>query len=74
MLAGALPMLVVTLGLVLSPQVGSRTASILLGVLGFGGLAGFIVALWLFRVIQADLALLKQATWAYGTKRDFRQE
>ncbi|MBA3493665.1 MAG: toll/interleukin-1 receptor domain-containing protein, partial [Gammaproteobacteria bacterium] len=48
MLAGALPMLVVTLGLVLSPQVGSRTASILLGVLGFCGLAGFIVALWLF--------------------------
>ncbi|MGH8470224.1 MAG: toll/interleukin-1 receptor domain-containing protein [Gammaproteobacteria bacterium] len=69
-MAGALPMLVLTLGLVLGPQVGSRWASMLLGILGFGSLVGFILALWLFGAIQANIALLKEATWAYGAKRD----
>ena len=72
-MAGALPMLVLTLGLVLGPQVGSRWASMLLGILGFGSLVGFILALWLFRAIQANIALLKEATWAYGAKRDDQQ-
>jgi hypothetical protein len=69
-IAGALPILVLALGLILGPSVGSRWATILLGICGFVGFAGFISALWLFQEIQSDIVLLKEATLAYGTKFD----
>jgi len=61
MLAGALPMLTITLGLTLDPLAGSTGHSTLLGMLGLGGLGGFVLAIRLFRSIQSDLELLKQA-------------
>lgn len=67
-MSGALPMLVLALGLILGSSVGSRSATILLGISGFIGVAGFIFALFLFQAIQADIALLKEATLAYGSK------
>ena len=67
-IAGAMPMLVLALGLILGSSVGSRSATILLGISGFVGVAGFIFALFLFQAIQADIALLKEATLAYGSK------
>jgi len=69
-MAGALPMLVLALGLILGPSVGSRWATILLGEGGVVSVAGFVFALWLFQAIQADIVLLKEATLAYGTKLD----
>ncbi len=69
-MAGALPMLLLALGIVLGPSIGSRWASMLLGIFGFVGVAGFILALWLFQAIQDDIVLLKEATWAYGSKVD----
>ena len=69
-MAGALPILVLALGLILGPSVGSRWATVLLGIFGFVGFAGFICALWLFQEIQSDIVLLKEATLAYGTKLD----
>lgn len=69
-MAGAFPMIVLALGIILGPSVGSRWASILLGIFGFVGFAGFISALWLFQEIQSDIVLLKDATLAYGTKLD----
>jgi hypothetical protein len=69
-MAGAFPMIVLALGIILGPSVGSRWASILLGIFGFVGFAGFISALWLFQEIQSDIVLLKEATLAYGTKLD----
>ncbi len=63
----SLPILVLALGLILGPSVGSRWATVLLGIFGF---AGFISALWLFQEIQSDIVLLKEATLAYGTKLD----
>jgi TIR domain len=67
-IAGALPMLVLALGLILGSSVGSRSATILLGISGFVGVAGFIFALFLFQAIQDDIALLKQATLTYGSQ------
>lgn len=61
LLAGALPMLAITLGLTLSPLAGSTGHSTLLGMLGLGGLGGFVLAIRLFRSIQSDLEILKQA-------------
>jgi len=69
-MAGAFPMIVLALGIILGPSVGSRWASILLGIFGFVGFAGFISALWLFQEIQSDIVLLKEATLAYGIKPD----
>ena len=69
-MAGAFPMIVLALGIILGPSVGSRWASILLGIFGFVGFSGFISALWLFQAIQSDIVLLKEATLAYGTKLD----
>lgn len=69
-MAGALPMLLLALGTFLGPSMGSRWASTLLGIFGFVSVAGFILALWLFQAIQADIVLLKEATWAYGGKVD----
>lgn len=59
-LAGVLPMLAITLGIVLNRSEPAATY-LLLGALGFGGLAGFVLAIWLFKSIQNDLAVLKQA-------------
>lgn len=61
--AGALPMLAITVGLVLSPLTASHTSSALLGVLGLGGIGGFVLAIWFFRLIQNDLAVLRQLVW-----------
>ena len=69
-MAGAFPMIVLALGIILGPSVGSRWASILLGIFGFVGFSGFISALWLFQGIQSDIVLLKEATLAYGIKPD----
>ncbi|MDD5579914.1 MAG: toll/interleukin-1 receptor domain-containing protein [Methylobacter sp.] len=69
-MAGALPMLVLALGLILGPSVGSRWATILLGAGGFVGVAGFVFALSLFQAIQADIFLLKEAALAYANKLD----
>ncbi|MGE3151817.1 MAG: toll/interleukin-1 receptor domain-containing protein [Nitrospiraceae bacterium] len=60
LLAGVLPMLAITLGLTLSPLAGSTRHSTLLGMLGLGGLGGFVLAIGLFRSIQNDLELLRQ--------------
>ena len=60
LLAGVLPMLAITLGIVLSRSDLAATY-ILLGALGLGGLAGFVLAIRLFKSIQSDLAVLKQA-------------
>jgi hypothetical protein len=67
-LAGVLPMLVLAFGVILGPAIGSRWASILLGVLGVVGVAGFILALWLFQTIQSDIAVLKEAGLASSKK------
>jgi len=69
-MAGALPILVLAMGLILGPTVVSRWATILLGIFGFVGFSGFISALWIFQEIQSDIVLLKEATLAYGTKLD----
>jgi MFS family permease len=67
-LAGVLPMLVLAFGVILGPAIGSRWASILLGVFGVVGVAGFILALWLFQTIQSDIAVLKEAGLASSKK------
>ncbi len=67
-MAGALPMLVLALGLILGSSVGSRSATILLGISGVVGVVGFIFALFLFQAIQTDIAVLKEATLAYSSK------
>ena len=72
-MAGALPMLVLALGVMLGSPLGSRSAEILLGVFGVVGVVGFILALWLFQAIQADIILLKEATLAYGNKSGFQK-
>lgn len=59
-LAGALPMLAITVALVLSPMTASQTSSALLGVLGLAGIGGFVVSIWFFRLIQHDLAILRK--------------
>jgi hypothetical protein len=66
-LAGTLPLLVITLGLISSPAPHSSTGTILLGILGLAGLGGFLLALWLFKAIQNDVALNRQATITYGS-------
>jgi TIR domain len=73
-MAGALPMLVLALGVILGSSIGSRSASILLGIFGVVGVVGFILALWLFRAIQADIALLKEASLAYSVKTGFSKK
>jgi TIR domain len=73
-MAGALPMLLLALGVVLGSSIGSRWASILLGIFGIVGVVGFILALWLFQAIQADIVLLKEAIWAYGIKHNNQNE
>jgi hypothetical protein len=60
LLAGSLPMLAITLGIVLNRSELAATY-ILLGALGLGGLGGFVLAIWLFKSIQNDLTVLKQA-------------
>lgn len=68
-LAGALPMLVISLGFILGSLYSSPQAvSILLGIVGLGGLAGFFMVLMLFKAIQNDLELLHQLLWASGSK------
>lgn len=70
-MAGALPMLVLALGVMLGSSIGSRSAAILLGIFGVVGVAGFILAFWLFQSIQSDIVMLKEATLAYGNKSGF---
>ncbi len=68
-LAGALPMLVISLGFILGPLHSSQQAvSIMLSIVGLGGLAGFFMVLILFKAIQNDLELLRQLLWASGSK------
>jgi hypothetical protein len=59
-LAGALPMLAIATGLVMSPFTQSTDNAFLLGILGLGGFGGFLAAIGLFRAIQGDLAVLKE--------------
>jgi len=61
LMAGTLPLLTITLGLALSPPVGSAGHSALLGLLGLGGIGGFVLAIQLFRSIQRNLLVLQQA-------------
>ena len=68
LLAGALPMLVISLGFIVGPQSGALSVNILLGIVGLAGLAGFLLALMLFKAIQNDLVLLRQVLWACGSK------
>lgn len=69
LLAGSLPMLVISLGFFLGPQLSSpQSVNILLGVVGLGGFAGFFMVLMLFKTIQNDLELLRQLLWACGSK------
>ena len=69
LLTGALPMLVISLGFILGPLHPSpQSVNMLLGIVGLLGLAGFLMALMLFKAIQNDLKLLRQLLWAYGTK------
>jgi hypothetical protein len=68
LLAGALPMLVISVGFIIGPQAGPQSVNILLGIAGLSGLAGFLLALWLFKAIQNDLVLLRQMLWACGPK------
>ena len=71
LLAGALPMLVISLGFFLGPQLSSpQTVNILLGIVGLGGFAGFFMVLMLFKTIQNDLELLRQLLWACGSKQN----
>jgi TIR domain len=67
-MAGALPMLVLALGVVFGSSIGSQWASILLGIFGVVGVVAFILALWLFQAIQADITLLKEASLASSIK------
>jgi TIR domain len=73
-MAGALPMLVLALGVIFGSSIGSRWASILLGIFGVVGVAAFILALWLFQAIQADIALLKEASLAYKDKSSISKQ
>jgi hypothetical protein len=59
LLAGILPMLAITLVLMLNSLSPSGVHSNLLGVLGLGGVGGFLLAIRLFQMIQGDLAVLK---------------
>ena len=67
-MAGALPMIVLALGVILGPALGSRWGAVLLGLFGVVGTFGFFLALWLFQAIQTDIAILKEAIFAYSTK------
>jgi TIR domain len=73
-MAGALPMLVLALGVIFGSSIGSRWASILLGIFGVVGVVAFIFALWLFQAIQADITLLKEANLAYSVKPSFSKK
>ncbi len=44
----------------IDPQTGAQSVNILLGIAGLSGLAGFLLALWLFKAIQNDLVLLRR--------------
>lgn len=68
LLAGALPMLVISLGFIIDPQSGAQSVNLLLGIAGLAGLAGFLLALWFFKAIQNNLVLLRQMLWASGPK------
>jgi eukaryotic-like serine/threonine-protein kinase len=68
LLAGALPMLVISLGFIVAPQ----SVNLLLGIVGLTGLAGFLLALMLFKAIQDDLVLLRQVLWACGSKSNLQ--
>lgn len=57
LLAGSVPMLVITLAL----GIGSPNESPLLAVLGLSSVAGLVIAFWLCRMVQSDLGVLKQA-------------
>jgi TIR domain len=61
LMAGTLPLLAITLGLSLSPLARSAGHSTLLGLLGVGGIGGFVLAIQLFRSIQRNLLVLQQA-------------
>lgn len=63
-MAGTLPMLVLAFGVVLSTTIKSQVVTLLLGVFGFVGVLGFVLALRLFQVIQTDIALLIEASSA----------
>ncbi|MGR9088140.1 MAG: toll/interleukin-1 receptor domain-containing protein [Gammaproteobacteria bacterium] len=69
MFAGALPMLVISLGFILGPLYSfPQAVDTLLGIVGLGGLAGFFMTLMLFKAIQNDLELLRLLLWASGPK------
>ena len=68
LLAGALPMLVISVGFIAGPQSGAMLVNMLLGIVGIAGLVGFLLALMLFKAIQNDLVLLRQLLWACGSK------
>lgn len=69
LLTGALPMLVISLGFIIGPMLSSpQSVSTLLGTVGLVGLAGFLLALTLFKAIQNDLKLLRQLLWACASK------
>jgi hypothetical protein len=69
LLAGALPMLVISLGFILGPLHSSlQPVGTLVGIVGLGGLAGFFMVLMLFKAIQNDLELLRQLLEACGSK------
>jgi len=71
LLAGALPMLVISLGFILGPLHSSpQSVSALLGIVGLAGLAGFFMTLMLFKAIQNDLDLLRHLLWACGSKQN----
>jgi hypothetical protein len=61
LLAGTLPMLAITLALALSPLAGSAGHPMLLGILGLGGIVGFVLAILLSQHIEGDLEILEQA-------------
>jgi hypothetical protein len=60
LLSGTLPMLAITLALALSPLTGSMGHPTLLGILGLGGIVGFVLATLLSERIQSDLEVLEQ--------------
>jgi hypothetical protein len=72
LLAGALPMLAVTLGTVLNRSELAATY-LLPGALGFGGLAGFVLAIRFFQPVQHDPGVLKQAARRSSDRLERRQ-
>jgi len=60
------------LGFIVGPQSGAQSVNILLGIVGLTGLAGFLLALLLFKAIQDDLVLLRQVLLACGSKSNLQ--